>query len=809
MDASISEVVIPLKVPIRTSFIKKVGQKTAVALNDASWSPVSISTFEQSESRLWKEHSITTDDVKFNESFTEIEIKENVPVPAEKKVSDEPSDIAIGRDFFFRNKLDNMEEEERKDFCEDITNGMATKRLMRIWNIEEEFILWARKELNPQNKILTEEQRTKIRDMMCTGNLGPNQIAKLLDLDEKKVAEEIRALKNPDTKPLEDAIKMPTRGYDARAELPQYLLRCDSVQIRLDSSKKVQLSHPKNRRLHRLYNGECTCQKENANVLNLIVVGQTGTGKTTLIDTYANYLCGISQYDRFRYRLIDEVGMKQRVMKERKGRKMSSSAGAADSVTSAVTIYHIKSEWIKRPINPNRRACINIIDTPGFGDTRGIAWDRLIYNMIEKTLKNLKMLDYVLLVVKSSDTRLGASTKFVFQNIQNLWAKDISSRILIMYTFSDGKTPLAIQALSDAGIVSRNGFKFNNSAIWQKCQDKMITIFFNLCYQNYQEFNKFMLNQSHLPPISLRLTQSVLDMRKNVERISIEATRQSQCLNSSMTSIKKKMQEVYANAEKINSNKSFTTKIEKIRKVKSIYTGDITQCSICDITEGKGRCHMDCGVGDDKIRCSAINSSTRMCKWCPHPVERHFNTRVYYVPQTYSETIEVSHKKKLYDEAGRELDNVSKVIRSLFDHLIKLTSEFEDCQKQIKNCNDWLSANAMRRQAYYSVDFFKEQIEYLKGKGNTLENERQIENLTQMVRRQDAIRNALQGKVKVDKALSDSTVDADLEVKVNKRMFQDMRAQFEVYKRDIVTMNAISTGVWSTVSGWAKNIKLF
>jgi len=693
MDVSTTKVVISKRSPVRTSFIEKVdGLSTAVAPNDGRWSPVSIlSAFEQSERVGFRDitpmASITTDDVKFSESFAEI--KENVSVPSEKKVSDEPSDIALGREFFFRNKFDNMEEEERKDFCEDITSGMVTKRLMKYHrNIDEEFILWARKELNPQNKSLTEEQRTEIRDMLCTGNLSSNQIAKLLDLDQKKVAAEIRAFKNPDTKPFEDAMEMPATAYNTITELPQYLLRCDSVQIRLDSNEKVQLSHPKNHLKHRLFNGECTCSKENANVLNLIVVGQTGTGKTTLIDTYANYLCGISQYDRFRYRLIDEEGMKQRVMKERKGRKMSASAGAADSVTSAVTIYHIKSEWIKRPINPNRRACINIIDTPGFGDTRGIAWDQLIYNMIEKTLKNLKMLDYVLLVVKASDTRLGASTKFVFQNIQNLWAKDISSRILIMYTFSDGKAPLAAQALCDGGIVSRNGFKFNNSAIWQKCQDKMITIFFNLCYQNYQEFNKFMLKQSHLPPISLRLTQSVLDMRKNVERISIDATRQSQCLNSSMTSIKKKMQEVYANAEQINSNKSFTTKIEKIRKVKSIYTGDITQCSICDITEGKGRCHMDCSVGHDKIRCCAIDRSTRMCKLCGHSVDRHFNTRDYYVPETFSETIEVSHKKKLFDEAGRELDNVSKVIISLFDHLIKLTSEFEDCQKQIKICND-------------------------------------------------------------------------------------------------------------------------
>jgi len=97
----------------------------------------------------------------------------------------------------------------------------------------------------------------------------------------------------------------------------------------------------------------------------------------------------------------------------------------------------------------------------------------------------------------------------------------------------------------------------------------------------------------------------------------------------------------------------------------------------------------------------------------------------------------------------------------------------------------------------------------LKDKGNTLENERQIENLSQMVRRQEVIRNTLQGKLKVDKALSNSTEDADLEVEVNMKMFEEMRAAFQAYKTDISKMKAKPTGIWSSVSGWAKNIKIW
>ena len=38
-------------------------------------------------------------------------------------------------------------------------------------------------------------------------------------------------------------------------------------------------------------------------------MGQTGAGKTTLVDSFCNYLFGIEFYDKFRYRLVDEKAL--------------------------------------------------------------------------------------------------------------------------------------------------------------------------------------------------------------------------------------------------------------------------------------------------------------------------------------------------------------------------------------------------------------------------------------------------------------------------------------------------------------------
>jgi ABC-type multidrug transport system ATPase subunit len=37
------------------------------------------------------------------------------------------------------------------------------------------------------------------------------------------------------------------------------------------------------------------------------VVGPSGAGKTTLIDSFVNSILGIEFYDNFRYKLIDET----------------------------------------------------------------------------------------------------------------------------------------------------------------------------------------------------------------------------------------------------------------------------------------------------------------------------------------------------------------------------------------------------------------------------------------------------------------------------------------------------------------------
>ena len=80
---------------------------------------------------------------------------------------------------------------------------------------------------------------------------------------------------------------------------------------------------------------------------NILVLGGTGAGKTTLLNTLVSYCLGVQRKDSFRYTIVDERGANQ-----------------VGSVTNKVTEYFIEGT----PRNPP----LMIIDTPGFGDTRGV-----------------------------------------------------------------------------------------------------------------------------------------------------------------------------------------------------------------------------------------------------------------------------------------------------------------------------------------------------------------------------------------------------------------------------------------------------
>ena len=75
----------------------------------------------------------------------------------------------------------------------------------------------------------------------------------------------------------------------------------------IDGEVKLIKDKANDRKLNVLYGGHCSCKKQSKKVINLMVSGQTGGGKTTFIDCFANFLLDVELYDTVRYKLVDEL----------------------------------------------------------------------------------------------------------------------------------------------------------------------------------------------------------------------------------------------------------------------------------------------------------------------------------------------------------------------------------------------------------------------------------------------------------------------------------------------------------------------
>ena len=134
-----------------------------------------------------------------------------------------------------------------------------------------------------------------------------------------------------------------------------------------------------------LYPVDKLTKDEEKKAIILMVVGQPGSGKTTLLNAYINYLMGINYEDNFRYNIVYEQFNKKQ----------------DESQTSEVTVYNIKS--------PDG-LIIQIIDTPGFGDTGGIKKDIEITQKIRQAfIDQLSSITCICFVAQSCNARLSAN----------------------------------------------------------------------------------------------------------------------------------------------------------------------------------------------------------------------------------------------------------------------------------------------------------------------------------------------------------------------------------------------------------------
>lgn len=144
--------------------------------------------------------------------------------------------------------------------------------------------------------------------------------------------------------------------------------------------------------------------------LTILLVGETGVGKTALLDLFTNVLGNLEPKTCLTgHNVANEAG----------GSKIGSQ-------TSEALLYEFTS------LNGVR---IRLLDTPGMADTRGIEHDEKHKAGIARVIRDaIPSIDGVLIVANGTTERLQVATDYAITTLASIFPRSIADNIAIVFT---------------------------------------------------------------------------------------------------------------------------------------------------------------------------------------------------------------------------------------------------------------------------------------------------------------------------------------------------------------------------------------
>ena len=208
--------------------------------------------------------------------------------------------------------------------------------------------------------------------------------------------------------------------------------------------------------------------------LNILLMGETGVGKSTWINGFANYLTFATLKEAEANDWISLIPTKFTMMTDDYEQKLISFGladenekhGEGQSATQGPRTYRFSYDDIT----------VRLIDTPGVGDTRGTEQDKENFNNILTHIARYDKLNGICILLKPNNARLDITFEYCIKELLKNLHRDASRNIVFCFTnarstfFMPGETMVPLKTLlakSDAEIETTHEYMycFDNEAV--------------------------------------------------------------------------------------------------------------------------------------------------------------------------------------------------------------------------------------------------------------------------------------------------------------------------------------------------------
>ena len=341
------------------------------------------------------------------------------------------------------------------------------------------------------------------------------------------------------------------------------------------------------------------------------------------------------------------------------------------SKTKSATLYNVELGDLK----------IGIIDTPGFGDSRGMAKDQEHSACIVNALKDEEYINCICLIINGRMTRISATLKYVLNEITAILPNTVLENVIVVFTNTADSLDLylepgllAEQFLGKEIDPTRLFFVENPYCRLERAKERRNDLPHEMIVQSLQRsfgkarktFGNMREVIRSMDPIYTHFFVTLYEKRRDIDRKVKDLSTEY----DNIEQVEKSIEKAEFDAKVAMDKKKLTKDYRFVQTAKRWIRKPTAQHNlVCSASSCHSNCQMPCFLPKSLspsvfLSCACMNGE--YCRVCGHHYTLHYHDEVENVLQEETITHIDEHMKRQFEEAA-SAEERAQILKKEFD----------------------------------------------------------------------------------------------------------------------------------------------